>query len=90
MKVSKPVTVATKKVMSLKDSISSVVKKHLREEEKTAKQLINTMRGVKAKKTLDAVNKKKNIQVESLKRKRSEPSITKCKGTEGEIDGEGK
>ena len=73
MKVSKPVTVVTKKVMSMKGSRSLVVKKHPEEEEKTAKQLVKMMRVVKPKKTPDEVCKKKNNLVKSLKNKRIEP-----------------
>ena len=43
----------------------------------TARQLVKVWRVVKEKKTTDAVTKKKNILVESLKRKRSEP-VTPC------------
>ena len=44
-----PGTTTTNKVMSM--SRSSEVKRKLKEEEKTAKQMINMMRVVKAKKT---------------------------------------
>ena len=62
----------------MKDLRSSVVKRHLEGEEKTAEQMINMIRMVKAKKTKEA-STKKNTPVECLKRKRTELGTTSAR-----------
>ena len=78
-KVRKPVPTVTKKVLAMKDSRSSAVRKHLEEEENTGKQLANFLRVVKVKKPEGAVTKNKNSLVENLKRKESEPGTPNAK-----------
>ena len=62
----------------MKDLRSSVVKRHLEGEGKTAEQMINMIRMVKAKQTKEA-STKKNTPVEWLKRKRTELGTTSAR-----------
>jgi hypothetical protein len=66
--IRKPAPSVIKKVLPIKDSRSTEVRKHREGEEDTAKQVSKVVRVVKMKITEGAVTKRKKLMVENMKR----------------------